>query len=78
MGRRRDDAKLHGDKIKKSFEPKKSFKDERFWVLTRDKKGEGSATIRFLPNDVEEDFPFKATFKHSIKFKKESLLINFL
>lgn len=67
MGRRRDYAKLHGKKIKERFEAKKHYKDERFWELTRDSKGEGDATIRFLPNKNEEELSYYPTFKHSIK-----------
>ena len=39
-----EDLKKQADKLTKSY-----AKDERFWTLTRDAHGNGSAVIRFLP-----------------------------
>lgn len=66
--KRRDYSKLHGSKLKDSFDKdgKPSYQDERFWVVSKDDSGNGSAVIRFLPNKNEEDLPFKITYKHSI------------
>jgi len=66
--KRRDYAKIHAEKFKENFDSSnsRSYKDERFWVLTRDDSGAGSAVIRFLPNKNEKDLPFKPMFKHSM------------
>lgn len=67
--KRRDYAKIHADKLNENFDNEngKSYKDERFWTLTRDDNGTGNAVIRFLPNKNEKDLPFKVMYKHSIK-----------
>jgi hypothetical protein len=44
-----------------------SYKDDRFWTLTRDKSGNGYAVIRFLPAVEGEDVPFVRTFSHSFQ-----------
>lgn len=63
---KRDYSKIHAMKFKENFETStKSYKDERFWVLSKDETG-GSAIIRFLPNKNEKELPFKIQFKHSI------------
>lgn len=41
--------------------------DERFWTLTVDKAGTGSATIRFLDACEGEDAPFVRMFNHAFK-----------
>lgn len=66
--KRRDYSKTHANKFKETFDSPngKNFKDERFWVLTRDESGNGGAVIRFLPNKKEDDLPFKQMFKHSM------------
>lgn len=40
---------------------------ERYWRLTKDKAGNGSAVIRFLPNKNVEDIPFVRLYTHSFK-----------
>ena len=40
---------------------------KEFWRLTKDKAGEGSAIIRFLPNKELDDFPFVRIYSHSFK-----------
>lgn len=42
-------------------------KDERFWKLTRDDAGNGSAIIRFLPPPINEDEPYVTYWSHSFK-----------
>lgn len=42
--------------------------DKRFWKLERDKAGNGSATIRFLPGaNIEVDLPWVKYFNHAFK-----------
>lgn len=36
----------------------KSYKDDRFWKLSKDKAGNGSAVIRFLPKMEEDEAPW--------------------
>lgn len=50
------------EKLKTSFTP-----DERYWNLTVDKNGNGSAVIRFLPPPEGEDVPFVRLWSHSFK-----------
>jgi hypothetical protein len=40
---------------------------ERYWRLTKDKAGNASAVIRFLPNKTVEDIPFVRLYTHSFK-----------
>lgn len=44
-----------------------SFKDDRFWSVTRDKVGNGSAVIRFLPAVSGEEFPWVRIWSHGFK-----------
>jgi len=57
-------------KIKNEFEQKTFKKDERFWVLSRDKNNAGTAIIRFLPNLDGNELPFLPNFKHSFDLGK--------
>jgi hypothetical protein len=41
--------------------------DARLWNVTRDKAGNGSAVIRFLPAPPNEDVPFVRYFRHSFQ-----------
>ncbi len=54
-----------------SVNTKKTYDDnsDEFWKLTKDKDGNGSAVIRFLPNKNIEDFPFVRLWTHSFKQK---------
>lgn len=45
----------------------KSYKDERYWNITRDAAGNGSAVIRFLPPTEGEDVSFVRKFSHGFK-----------
>ena len=40
---------------------------ENYWRLTKDKAGNGSAVIRFLPNKEIEEIPFVRLYTHSFK-----------
>jgi hypothetical protein len=40
---------------------------ERYWRLTKDKAGNASAVIRFLPNKEITDIPFVRLYTHSFK-----------
>lgn len=42
-------------------------KDDRMWNVTRDKAGNGSAVIRFLPAPAGEDMPFVRLWSHAFK-----------
>ena len=64
------------EELEKIQSPQSSkIKDERFWKLTRDDAGNGSAQIRFLPaspkvvdgQETEEDLPWVQFFTHSFK-----------
>lgn len=48
---------------------KKDYGDEKknYWKLTKDKEGNGSAIIRFLPNKDVDDFPFVRMYNHAFK-----------
>lgn len=49
--------------------PRKDYSSENegFWKLTRDKAGNASAVIRFLPNKDISDIPFARKYTHSFK-----------
>jgi hypothetical protein len=48
---------------------KKSYDDEKvgMWKMTKDKAGNASAVIRFLPNLDQDDIPFVRKYTHSFK-----------
>jgi hypothetical protein len=48
---------------------KKDFSEDNknYWKLTKDKEGNGSAIIRFLPSKNLEDFPFVRMYSHAFK-----------
>jgi hypothetical protein len=57
------------DELTKEIESYSSKKqeDDRFWKVTRDKSGNGSALIRFLPAPDGETFPWVRMFSHAFK-----------
>lgn len=66
------DFKKNASKMKESLhklaqEPKNSYDDDRFWTLTKDKIGNGLATIRFLPQQDPSDSPIILTFRHAFQ-----------
>lgn len=48
-------------------ESAKSFEDTRFWKPERDKAGNASATIRFLPRIEGDELPWVKVFSHGFK-----------
>lgn len=59
------------DANKKALEDdgKSKYGDSRFWKLTRDKTGNGSAVIRFLPAPENESVAFVNKFLHNFQGK---------
>lgn len=47
----------------------KSYEDDRFWTLQRDKAGNGYAIVRFLPAVEGEDLPWVRLFSHGFQGK---------
>lgn len=45
----------------------KSYDDDRFWKLEKDKAGNGSAVIRFLPRVEGDELPWVKIFSHGFK-----------
>lgn len=66
---KRNRAKATEDLTKKLTEMNKSGyeSDQRFWYPKRDKAGNASAVIRFLPASDGEDVPFVRVFSHNFK-----------
>jgi len=46
---------------------KSSFQDDRLWLCQKDKAGNGTATIRFLPPPDGEDVPWVKRYNHGFK-----------
>lgn len=44
-----------------------SYEDDRYWKLERDKAGNGSAIIRFLPTAEGDELPWVRIFSHGFK-----------
>lgn len=56
------------EKVAKDFEgTSQGQEDTRFWKLTRDKTGTGSAVIRFLPEFDNDSLPWIHTFSYAFK-----------
>ena len=45
----------------------KSYTDDRFWKLERDKAGNGNAVIRFLPRVEGDELPWVKIFSHGFQ-----------
>jgi hypothetical protein len=45
----------------------KGFNDDRYWKLVRDKAGNGSAVIRFLPEIAEGNLPWVKIYDHGFQ-----------
>jgi len=45
----------------------KSYEDTRFWKPERDKAGNATATIRFLPNTNQDQLPWVKVWSHGFK-----------
>jgi len=67
------DFKKNRSKFNEAFNKKveelnsNPFDDDRFWIPTCDKAGNGSAVIRFLPAKDGEDVPFVRIFSHGFQ-----------
>lgn len=48
-------------------EQKNNYEDTRFWKLEKDKAGNGSAVIRFLPKAEGDELPWVKVFSHGFK-----------
>ena len=55
------------DKIANPGQDSKSFEDDRFWKLERDKAGNGTAVIRFLPRVEGDELPWVKIFSHGFQ-----------
>lgn len=55
------------EKITNPGASSKSFDDDRLWKLDRDKAGNGSAIIRFLPQIEGDDLPWVRIFNHGFQ-----------
>lgn len=55
------------DKVSNPQSDQKSFDDDRFWKLEKDKAGNGSAVIRFLPRVEGDELPWVKIFSHGFK-----------
>jgi hypothetical protein len=62
-------AKISGEfeKIANPQSESKSYQDDRLWKLEADKAGNGTATIRFLPNPNGDDLPWVRIFNHGFQ-----------
>lgn len=62
-------AKISGEfeKIANPQSESKSYQDDRIWKLEADKAGNGTATIRFLPNPNGDDLPWVRVFNHGFQ-----------
>lgn len=55
------------EKIANPTSNNKSFDDDRYWKLEKDKAGNASAIIRFLPQVKEDDLPWIRIFNHGFQ-----------
>lgn len=55
------------EKIANPQSDSKSYQDDRFWKLEPDKAGNGTATIRFLPNPDPNELPWVRIFNHGFQ-----------
>jgi hypothetical protein len=55
------------EKIANPQSDSKSYQDDRFWKLEADKAGNGTATIRFLPNPDVNELPWVRIFNHGFQ-----------
>lgn len=54
---------------------KKTYEDDTFYYPVRDPAGNGSAVIRFLPAENDDDAPFIKEFSHNFKGPTQKYLI---
>lgn len=65
--RNQDFGKISSAFDKVANPEQKSYEDDRFWKLEKDKAGNGSAVIRFLPRAEGDDLPWVKIFSHGFK-----------
>lgn len=65
--RNNDLAKITAEFQKSSQGGGRSFEDTRFWKPERDKAGNASATIRFLPNTEADQLPWVKVYSHGFQ-----------
>ena len=66
------------DKIVKDLDSggKRNDKDDRFWSISRDKAGNGSAIIRILPPVNGDDLPWVKNFSYAFQGPTGKWFIN--
>ena len=55
------------EKVSNPTTDQKNYDDNRFWKLEKDKAGNGSAVIRFLPRAEGDELPWVKVFSHGFK-----------
>lgn len=55
------------EKVANPTTDQKNYDDNRFWKLEKDKAGNGSAVIRFLPRAEGDELPWVKVFSHGFK-----------
>ena len=55
------------EKVANPTTDQKNYDDNRFWKLEKDKAGNGSAVIRFLPRAEGDELPWVKIFSHGFK-----------
>lgn len=63
-------AKQDEAKFIEESEETRSFKDDRFWMPTKDGSGNSKSIIRFLPQTDPTKSPYVKTFKHAFQNPK--------
>lgn len=65
--RNNDFSKIANEFEKVANPEAKSYEDDRFWKPERDKAGNATATIRFLPRTEGDELPWVKLFSHAFK-----------
>lgn len=64
---KKNQSKLKESLTKLAQPAQNSYADDRFWTITKDKVGNGSAVIRFLSQKDPSDSPIILTFRHAFE-----------
>lgn len=67
LASRKSDFSKIANEFEKSANGEKSYEDNRFWKPERDKAGNATATIRFLPRTEGDELPWVKMFTHGFK-----------
>ena len=62
-----DFSKIASEFEKTANPQSQSYEDDRFWKPERDKAGNATATIRFLPKTENDELPWVKIFSHGFK-----------